>query len=146
MCAIIGLLVAASPWIVLTILCTSISLYYLLSSNEVKMDDLVYDIGLSLNALSLGHTNAPNNQPTMHISWFSELNKLNLLTYNSSPPVVTIDTSKQIIRPPKLNFNGMLVHHSVPHNKQYYIIILSCLLSVSVLCNVMLIYWITLNT
>lgn len=125
-----------------------------------NVDNAVYDIRVSLSTLSLDHNKqcTSGNGRTIHsnTSWFSELSKLNLLQHvNSSLPVAMDTTNKQIISPPKLKPHGTplavqsnneMTKKIVLKHKQYYIItiiILSCLLSVSVTCNIVLIYWIT---
>ena len=119
------------------------------------VDDSVYDIGVSLSALSLERLDDHSNSNHSNTSWFSELNKLDLLTTDSSLPVTMDITSKQIISPPKLKLHPtcscktdqwnkrISEDDHCDSNKQYYIIILSCLLLFSVTCNVVLIYWIT---
>ena len=153
----LGLLVTASPWIILAVLCTSITLYYLLLPHHSAVDDSVYDIEVSLSALSLDWHDEHNNSNHSNTSWFSELNKLDLLTVDPSLPVTMDTISKQIISPPKLKLHQTCSfqtnqwnkrmsgdNHSVS-NKQYYIIItlLCLLLLLSVTCNIVLIYWIT---
>ena len=151
----IGVLLTASPWIILAVVCTCVTLYYLMLPHQ-PVDDSVHDIGVSLNALSLEWRNDHNNSIQSNISWFSELNKLDLLTANSSLPVTMDITSKQIISPPKLKLHPTSSCKTNPwnrrmsedsqcvNNKQHYIIItLSSLLLLSVMCNVVLIYWIT---
>lgn len=154
---ITGLLVTASPWILLALLCTitSISVYYLTLSHDDDDDDSVYDIRVSLCALSLDHDKQHSSNHS-NTSWFSELNKLDLLNVGSPLPVTMDTANRQIISPPKLKLHKTFSSHSnhwsnglrennytTINHKQYYIIILSCLLSVSIMCNVVLIYWIT---
>lgn len=119
------------------------------------VDDSVYDIGVSLSALSLEWHNDHSNNNHSNTSWFSELNKLDLLTadHDSSLPVAMDITSKQIISPPKLKFHPTCSCKTNQWNRtnednhcvdnKHYIITLSCLLFLSVTCNVVLIYWIT---
>ena len=146
-------MVKASPWIVLIVLCTSASFYYVMSTTQDKEDNSVNDIGVSLGALSLRWHDEHSNSNHNNTSWFSKLNELNLLNVN---PPVTIDTSRQILSPPKLKLRGTFSWQTKQSNekmnnknysiinKQYYIIIIiSCLLLVSVTCNVVLIHWIT---
>lgn len=151
----VGVLVTASPWIMLgLLLCTIISVYYLMLPSHQVDNSSVYDIGVSLHALSLDCDEHGHNHS--NTSWFSELHKLDLLNVRvNSPPPVTMDTnSKQIISPPKLKLHGVFSSQqdritgniqSTSNHKQYYviIIIILCLLLVSVTCNVVLIYRIT---
>ena len=144
--AMIGLLVTAS---LLIVVCISVLVYYLMLPHQVDNMDI---IRISFSALSLDQQ---NKQTSNHsdTSWFSELNKLNLLYVNSSLPVTMDTTRKQIISPPRLRINGTQSNqwndkitennHCFINHKQYCIIIttLSCLLSVSVTFNVVLIYW-----
>ena len=115
--------------------------------------DSIYNIEVSLSALSLDHDDEPHSSNhSSTSSWFSELDKLDLLNVDSSLPV-TMDTgSKQIISPPKLRLRRTFsphwddkirqIHHStITHRRHYIIITLSCLLSVSVTCNVILLFY-----
>lgn len=136
---------------------TSVSLYYVISALH-HVDDSVYDIGVSLGAMSLDHDEQHSDHNHSNTSWFSELNKLDLLRIVDSSLPVTMDTRKQIISPPKLKVPGTFLsqsnqqnngvignNHSTTNHKQYHVIIaiLTCLLLLSVTCNVVLIYWIT---
>lgn len=140
--AIIGILVTA----VFAIFCITILVYYVMLPHQV---DNVDNVRLSFSALSLDqHNEQTSNHSNM--SWFSELNKLNLLHVNSSLPV-TMDTTRKIIRASRLRIHGTqsnqwndrITENNHGYKQYYIIIILLCLLSVSVTCNVMLIYWIT---
>ena len=128
---------------------TTVVVYYLMLSQQQEDDTVYDDIGVSLSTLSLHHDD-PHSSNHSNTSWFSELNKLDLLNVDSSQPVAMDTANKQIISPPKLKLRGMFspqqdgsriraAQHSTINHKQYYIIIvLSCLLSASVTCNIML--------
>ena len=130
---------------------TTVVVYYLMLSQQQEDDPVYDDIGVSLSALSLHH-DEPHSSNHSNTSWFCELNKLDLLNVVDSSQPVTMDTaSKQIISPPKLKLHRAFcqrdsrttaAQHSTINHKQYYmIIILSCLLSVSATCNVMLLIY-----